>query len=119
MLFRSGINRANELIDTLQYMTANLNLQVLEGSKVVEVKNSGINKGRAALHFINKFDPDYILAAGDDWTDEDTFKVLPEDSCSIKVGKTASAAKYNVKSYKEVLKLLAEVNGANELKEAE
>ncbi len=114
-----GVTRANELIDTLQYMTANLNLQVLEGSKVVEVKNSGINKGRAALYFINNVEPDYILAAGDDWTDEDTFKVLPENSCSIKVGKTASAAQYNVKSYKEILKLLTEVHGANELKEVE
>jgi trehalose 6-phosphate synthase/phosphatase len=51
------------------------------------------------------------LAIGDDWTDEDTFKAMPEEAITIKVGSTSSAAKYNVPAFKEVrgfLKILAE-----------
>jgi trehalose 6-phosphate synthase/phosphatase len=51
------------------------------------------------------------LAIGDDWTDEDTFKAMPEEAITIKVGSTSSAAKYNVPTFKEVrgfLKILAE-----------
>lgn len=106
-----GEIRARELLKTLNYFTQNLNLQVLEGSKVVEVKNAGINKGRAALHFYAKKKWDFVLAAGDDWTDEDMFKALPEDAFSIKVGFKGSAANYNVKSYTEIRELLNELAG--------
>ncbi|NIO19762.1 MAG: bifunctional alpha,alpha-trehalose-phosphate synthase (UDP-forming)/trehalose-phosphatase, partial [Candidatus Aenigmarchaeota archaeon] len=81
-----GSLRVKELKEDLLHLTANLNLGVLEGSKVVEVKNVGINKGRAALRWISKKKWDFILAIGDDWTDEDTFAVLPESAYSIKVG---------------------------------
>jgi len=101
-----GELRARDLVDTLVHLTANLNLQVLEGNKVIEVKNSGINKGRAALQWINKENWDFIFALGDDWTDEDLFKVLPKDAYSIKVGFTSSAAKCNVKTVQEVRELL-------------
>ena len=106
-----GEIRARELLETLQYFTQNLNLQVLEGSKVIEVKNSGINKGRAALHFYAQQEWDFVLAAGDDWTDEDTFKVMPEDAFAIKVGLVRSSAKYNVKSFTEIRELLVELTG--------
>ena len=106
-----GEIRARELLQTCQYFTQNLNLQVLEGSKVIEVKNAGINKGRAALHFYAQQQWDFILAAGDDWTDEDTFKVLPADAFSIKVGLKRSAANYNVKFYTEIRELLSELVG--------
>jgi len=82
------------------------NLQVLEGSKVVEVKNSEISKGRAVLHWIEKNKADFILAIGDDWTDEDIFSVLPDWAYSIKVGHGSSAAKFRIKSPMEVRQLL-------------
>ena len=101
--------RSRELVDTLVYLTANLNLQILEGSKVIEIKNSGINKGRAALQWISKNIWDFILAIGDDWTDEELFKVLPENAYSIKVGFSSTAAKFNIKSPNEVRRLLTEL----------
>ena len=52
------------------------------------------------------YQPDLILAFGDDHTDEDTFSVLPEDSYSIKVGGDASLARYWLKDYTEVRQLL-------------
>ncbi|UCE06418.1 MAG: bifunctional alpha,alpha-trehalose-phosphate synthase (UDP-forming)/trehalose-phosphatase [bacterium] len=104
-----GEMRARELVDTLVYLTSNLELQVLEGSKVVEVKNMGINKGKAAMQWLTQTKCDFILAIGDDWTDEDLFKVMPENAFSIKVGFTTSVAKFNVKSAKEVRILLNEL----------
>ena len=101
--------RSRELVDTLVYLTANLNLQILEGSKVIEIKNSGINKGRAALQWISKNIWDFILAIGDDWTDEELFKVLPEKAYSIKVGFSSTTAKFNIKSPNEARTLLTEL----------
>src|SRR5690606_32261587 len=42
-----GAQRAKELIDEVTQFTANLDVQVLEGKKVVEIRNSGVNKGAA------------------------------------------------------------------------
>ncbi len=101
--------RARELIDELLTLTANLNLQITEGKKVVEVKNSGINKGRAALRCIAAETWDFILAMGDDRTDEDMFEVLPDTAYSFKVGLGSSLAKFNLKSREEVDILLEEL----------
>jgi trehalose 6-phosphate synthase/phosphatase len=101
-----GEKRVREFRDVLLYLTANLDLQVLEGNKVVEVKNAGVNKGKASMNWINSRDWDFIMAIGDDHTDEDTFKALPEDAYSIKVGTGQSIARYNILSVDEVRTLL-------------
>jgi len=98
--------RARELKDALLHLTANLNLGVLEGNKVIEIKNVGINKGQVALRWIPKQEWDFILAIGDDWTDEDVFHILPESAYSIKVGSFPSRARFNVDSVKDVRSLL-------------
>jgi len=106
-----GELRSRELTSHLKYLSTGKNLQVLEGDMVVEVKNADVNKGRAAQKWLDSFDHDFTLALGDDWTDEDTFKAMPEDAITIKVGNTSSAAKYNVATFKEArgfLKGLAE-----------
>jgi len=106
---RLGDMRARELVNNLLSLTANLNLQVLEGSKVVEVKNAGVNKGRAALRWISRKKWGFILAVGDDLTDEDVFKVLPATAYSIKVRFSASIAKFNLGSPSQVRALLKEM----------
>jgi len=98
--------RARELKDILLNLVTNLNLEVLEGSRVIEIKSVGIDKGRAVLKWILSDDWDFILAVGDDWTDEDVFSVLPDSAYSIKVGLSPTKARYNVKSYLDVRKLL-------------
>lgn len=90
-----GLLRARELMNHLQYITTNSNIKVLEGNKVLEIKNSNINKGRAAQRWLND-EYAFILAAGDDWTDEDTFAAMPESSYTIKVGFSPSLAKYHI-----------------------
>ncbi len=101
---------AKELIDNLIYLTANLDLQILQGSKVVEVRNSGANKGAAGLHWLSKKTFDFIMAIGDDWTDEDLFKLLLDyNTYTIKVGTPQSYAKFYVRSHIDVRTLLDEL----------
>ncbi len=104
-----GELRTRELNSHLNYLATNQNLQVLEGDKVVEIKSSEVNKGRAALYWIDRFKNGFMCAIGDDWTDEDTFLVMPKDSYTIKVGSTQSAAKFSIGSYKEVRQLLSKL----------
>ena len=106
---RLGELRARQIVRDLKNLTANLNLQVLEGNKVVEVKNAGISKGRAASRWTSAETTDFILAVGDDVTDEDVFEVLPDTAWSIKVGFGASAARFNVSSPVKVRSLLKEM----------
>ncbi len=101
--------RARELTDDLMNFTANLDVQILQGNKVVEIRCGGVTKGVAAMQFLTSRTFDFILALGDDWTDEELFKVLPDTAYSIKVGMRSSHAKFNLHSYKEVLGLLSEL----------
>ncbi len=89
-------------------------LDVLQGNKVIEVKNKSINKGNAVLKLISKKKYDFVMAIGDDKTDEDMFRALPEDTITIKVGYDVTAAAYYQPSYREVnmlLKGISEKNG--------
>lgn len=101
-----GELRANELMNTLRYYTVEKALQVLPGDKVIEVKNIEINKGKAAMSWLNHKKYDFIMAMGDDVTDEDIFKALPPKAITIKVGSQVSAAQYYLRSYHEVRHLL-------------
>ncbi len=101
-----GDLRANELKDELLTMIANDNLEIMEGNKVVEIKAGGVNKGMAALRFLNNEDYDFIMAIGDDWTDEYMFRKLPESAITIKVGLKNTAAHYKVESVSSVRVLL-------------
>jgi len=100
--------------DNIRNITTALNsilrkyrLEILLGNKVLEVKSNIINKGKAASYFIRKGDYDFILALGDDNTDEDIFAVMPDNGISIKVGTNISRAYYSLNSYLDVRKLLA------------
>ncbi len=99
--------RARELKEALYDVTQNLDLLVLEGNKVIEVKPINVNKGRTARYFLDRENYDFILAIGDDWTDEDLFEVMPEEAYTIKVGFGVSRAKYQVESFREVRRILS------------
>lgn len=103
-----GSIRAKELMDILINLTSNIEVQAFPGNKTVEIRSSGVNKGNAALHFLTRNYYDFILAIGDDWTDEDLFKVLPERALTLKVGLAHSYAKYYLSDYRQVKDLLKE-----------
>ncbi|HET8753442.1 MAG TPA: bifunctional alpha,alpha-trehalose-phosphate synthase (UDP-forming)/trehalose-phosphatase, partial [Salinimicrobium sp.] len=75
-----GEVRANELSNVLKDLIANHDLSVLEGNKVLEIKSSGITKGKAANKVLVEKKNDFIFAVGDDFTDEYLFTELPEQS---------------------------------------
>ena len=94
-------------------MIANTDLHVMEGNKVLEIKNAGINKGTAAARWLSQYAADFILALGDDRTDEDTFRAMPPSAYTVRVGTASnSVATYHVTSPTEVRTLLGKlVNG--------
>lgn len=96
--------RVTELVEELSMLVANTDLNVLLGNKVVEVRPAGVNKGSASLSFCQ--DCDFVMAIGDDVTDEDLFKALPEKSITIKVGPAPTFARYTLRSYRETLDFL-------------
>ena len=104
-----GVLRALELVHDISNLIFNQDLEILEGKKVVEIKVSGINKGTAATEFLHTHPADFVLAMGDDWTDEFLFKELPEEAHTIKIGTENSAAKYFVSNYKEVRSFLTDL----------
>ena len=101
-----GKIRARELRTTIQHLIAYHNLEILEGDKVVEIKVSGVNKGRSAAKMLLNQTHDFIFAMGDDWTDEFMFKELPEETHTIKVGLKKTVANYYVEDVAEAHSLL-------------
>ncbi|RZL04803.1 MAG: trehalose-phosphatase, partial [Hymenobacter sp.] len=107
-----GEVRAREMLSHLSFMTANTDLQVLEGNKVVEIKNAGLNKGTAAARWLERYPPAFALALGDDRTDEDTFRAMPPEAYTVRVGTGArSLARFHLASPTEVRQLLRKLLG--------
>lgn len=101
-----GQKRATELGTVLTSLIANDDLSVLQGNKVVEIKSSNVNKGRAAMRVLARKDYDFIFAIGDDWTDEFMFQELPDEAITVKVGRVKSHARYYVDGIGKVRELL-------------
>lgn len=80
-------------------------LEVRSGKKILEIKPVGINKGVAALGRLQS-SPDFVLAAGDDYTDEDMFTALPVTAYTLKVGRGYTAARYRVAAVDNLQALL-------------
>ena len=104
-----GEVRTRELTSHLKYISSEKDIQVMEGDKVIEIKNSLVNKGKAAKEWLRNGNHDFIMACGDDWTDEDTFKAVPDEAITIKVGISSSSAKFRVEHYSSILSLLSEM----------
>jgi trehalose 6-phosphate synthase/phosphatase len=97
---------AHELVDNLNALTGNVDIQVMQANKAIEVRIAGINKGTVAQDLIAEGGYDFILAIGDDRTDEDLFAALPERAYSVKVGGVRSHAKYSCANVEEVHRVL-------------
>jgi trehalose 6-phosphate synthase/phosphatase len=102
--------RAKELLDDLAGYTRNIDVQVLEGNKVIEIRNTGVNKGTAAMEWLTGNPPEFILSIGDDWTDEDLFRALPPTAWSVRVGLATTAARYYLSSHTVVRRVLRELS---------
>jgi trehalose 6-phosphate synthase/phosphatase len=103
-----GFVRSRELLDNLFHLLRNAHVQVLDGNKVIEVRVAGIDKGVAAKKLIDESQSEFILAIGDDKTDEDMFRVLADRAVTIKVGPGHSVAQYSIAHPQDVVRLLGE-----------
>ncbi len=102
-------SRLPELRDTLLTMTQSSTLALLEGNRVLEIKDNRVSKGTAASFFLNRSQYDFVLAAGDDYTDEDLFSVMPQEAYSIKIGAGKTSAVYRLRSPNSLRGLLAKL----------
>jgi trehalose 6-phosphate synthase/phosphatase len=80
------------LTDVLQGSSARL----LEGHAVLEVRDGSLNKGVVARSLAERAGPRPVVVAGDDHTDEDMFRAVPEGSITIRVGPGLTAARHRV-----------------------
>lgn len=101
-----GFIRSRELLDNLHHLLRNTPLQVIDGSKVIEVRMSGIDKGTVARRLLEEKEYDFVLAVGDDKTDEDMFRALADKAVTIKIGSGSTVAKYSLFNHVEVIGFL-------------
>ena len=101
--------RAQQLVNALIGPCARLNLQIVPGNKIVEIKPPDYNKGSEVIRRLEKDAYDFVLAIGDDTTDEDMFRALPPDGISIKVGSFSPAAKYRIPLQSSVIPFLSKL----------
>ena len=88
---------ANELVSMLEAMLAETELRAFRGEKIVEVKPVWANKGEAIERLLRDFSgPDFILAAGDDRTDEDLFERAPSNAWTVHIGPGPTRASFVV-----------------------
>jgi trehalose 6-phosphate synthase/phosphatase len=96
---------------TLLANVAGLPVRVMDAKEAIEVKAIGTSKGEFYLSFLHSLpvSPGFVLAAGDDTTDEDLFEAMPF-GYSIRVGFFPSSAHYNIadcSATRELLRSLA------------
>jgi len=101
-----GAIRSRELIEKLSRSISNTQLQIIDGNKVIEVKPLGIDKGSSAKTLLRENSYDFIMAFGDDKTDEDLFKEFKNKGYTIKIGGEETAAQYYLSDQKEAIRLL-------------
>lgn len=102
--------RTTELKTVVTSMIANNDLSLLEGNKVMEIKSSNVNKGRATNKLLMETDYDFVMIFGDDWTDEYMFEEAPSDAYTVKVGYKKTKARYQIKSPIQVRAFLKELD---------
>lgn len=113
-----GAWRARELLSSLEQDLANQPVEVIHGQRVVEVRAAGVNKGAYVHELVERAPPGtFFLCIGDDRTDRDMYRVLPEGAVSIHVGGTEEYAQWTIESPAKVRRLLRRI--ANHARSAE
>jgi trehalose 6-phosphate synthase/phosphatase len=84
-------------------------IEVFEGNKILEFKPRFITKGATAKQKLSEGDYDFILAIGDDYTDEELFSALPVGAYTLKVGLESSNARYHFTTVEQALSFIAQL----------
>jgi trehalose 6-phosphate synthase/phosphatase len=86
----------------LNQLLANTDIGIYSGVKIIEIKPRTVHKGAVANDLMALHPADFVLAIGDDYTDEDMFVAMPEDAVSIKVGRGDTAARFQLPGVADV-----------------
>lgn len=98
--------REQQLLIALIAPCTRQNLQIMRGNKIVEIKSPYHTKGSETQRLLKHDNYDFILGMGDDTTDEDTFRELPAEAYTIKIGSISEVARYNLRLQKDTLPFL-------------
>lgn len=103
-----AFKRASELKRELMDLLDGDEISVHEGRNIIEVKPSSVSKGNVVRELLREYQADFILCAGDDYTDEDMFRELRDnpDAITIKVGQGETVARHTVSRPAELLDVL-------------
>jgi trehalose 6-phosphate synthase/phosphatase len=103
-----GAIQAEKLKLELERELQVLPVEVLTGSKVLEIRLRGVSKGVVASRVIAADKGQSTLfAMGDDMTDEDMFAALEPTGMTVHVGAAPSAARYRIEDWMAARRLLA------------
>jgi len=102
--------RVEELVESLWALPGPPAPEVLHGHKVVEVRVAGVSKASAVVSLLARLPAtEFILAAGDDRTDEDLFAQLPLSAWTVHIGSRASRARFSLPDVSAFRALLGEL----------
>ncbi len=101
--------RKEELKMILRNTLGDSEIDVFEGQKILEVKSKNMHKGAIVTELLSDQSWDFIICIGDDYTDEDMFRALPERAYTIHVGNKDTDARYSVDNVDAVVKLLSDL----------
>jgi trehalose 6-phosphate synthase/phosphatase len=109
----AGLAAAVHLQAELEPLAKQYGLRIMQGTKIVETQPEGVSKGIGAQYWLDSQGWDFILAAGDDTTDEDTFKAMPETAFTVKIGDGETTANTRLSSPADMLALLKKLSSAD------
>jgi trehalose 6-phosphate synthase/phosphatase len=110
-----GAAQANDLRAHLQELFSNAPVEIISGHKVIELRPQGVHKGCIVPDLLERSPGAFVLAVGDDRTDEDLFASLPPDAAAVRVGGGESSARYrlaDVDDVRQMLRRLVERGGS-------
>lgn len=112
-----AFKRASELKRELTELLAGDDVAVHEGRNIIEVKPSVVTKGSVVRELRRSYPADFILCAGDDYTDEDMFHELQDDpsAVTIKVRPGETSARHTVTKPAQLLDILEELSPTSSL----
>ena len=85
-------------------------LSVELGQNILEVKLADINKGKVVKALFEHYPADFVLCAGDDYTDEDMFAALADTGATtIKIGSGKTRARFQIADVADTLDFLSEL----------
>lgn len=115
-------NNVSQTIDNLEKEISNhINVNKLpyrykRTTDLIEVHFVTCDKGQAIKQFVSFQKDAFILAAGDDDTDEDMFAAVPRSAFTFKIGKKSTKAKIRVQNVSQFIDFLNQMAETTVLK---